>query len=153
MLVLYECRPAVFFTQWCASTLHFLWGNYCEETTIPSSLNPSAIVNSERPCDALIVEVTGISTEYAKPPCKSHQAQWITSSLERIGHLLSRFVNREVRNAFLACRFHITDRKQKLGTVNCKTRQCWQGLMRSGWKVTNWLFFQGGLKSVLTENA
>lgn len=29
---------------------------------------PRAIVNSERPCDALIVEVTGMSAEYAKPP-------------------------------------------------------------------------------------
>lgn len=39
------------------------------------SLNPPAIVNSDRPCDAQIVEVTRINTEYAKPPCKSHQAQ------------------------------------------------------------------------------
>lgn len=52
-------------------TLHPLW----EYFTIPSRLNtptpptsPRAIVNSERPCDALIVEVTGMSAEYAKPP-------------------------------------------------------------------------------------
>lgn len=51
-------------------TLHPLW----EYFTIPSRLNPPpptsprAIVNSERPCDALIVEVTGMSAEYAKPP-------------------------------------------------------------------------------------
>lgn len=47
----------------------------CEDTTMTSSPNPPAIVNSDRPCDAQIVEVTVISKEYAKPPCKSHQAQ------------------------------------------------------------------------------
>lgn len=78
---------------------------------------PPAIVNSDRPCDALIVEVTGISTEYAKPPCKSHQAQWITSSLRRIGHLLPRFVNREVKSCSLARRLQTTDRKQEQKTT------------------------------------
>lgn len=54
------------FTPWY--TLHLLWGNICVGATIPSSLNPTAIVNCERPCDVLIVKVTGISAEYAKPP-------------------------------------------------------------------------------------
>ena len=35
----------------------------------PPHAPPSpTIVNSERPCDAFIVEVTGMSAEYAKPP-------------------------------------------------------------------------------------
>lgn len=49
-------------------TVHLLWESFYAGATIPSSLNPLAIVNSERPCDALIVEVTGMSAEYAKPP-------------------------------------------------------------------------------------
>lgn len=48
--------------------LHLLWGYLCAAATIPSSLNPTAIVNSERLCEALIVKVTRISAKYAKPP-------------------------------------------------------------------------------------
>ncbi len=42
-------------------------GNFSAGATVPSSLNLPAVVNSERPCDALIVEVTGTSAEMQSP--------------------------------------------------------------------------------------
>lgn len=139
VVVLYECPTTVIYP------MMYMYLTFPMGELLWRGHNPFL---SESPCYSWLLKAVWYFDSWSdrdkyricKAPCKSHQAQWITSSLQRIGHLLSRFVNREVRNTSLACRFHITERIQKQKTVNYKTKQRRQGLLKRGWRVTNWLF-------------
>lgn len=110
----HKCNyPMIYLTFFCG-------GEKKQKATISASVNKLAVVNSESACDSLIVEVTGDKCRICKASCKSHQVEWITSSLERIGHLLPRFQH-SGQKYFSCMRAYTSDGKQSR-KINYKTK-------------------------------
>lgn len=118
--------------------LHFPWGNYCGEATIISPLNPPGIVNSERPCDALIVEVTGISVEYAKPPVNPIKPSELPVVCRELAICFQDLSTERSRVPPLHAGSSELTVNRGIQTVNYKTSHCWSTLIKRRLKVPIW---------------